>query len=522
MKIEMYTGYIRNWETLCEKLDISMRGGRDQIEREILLRGMERWGMAVCERLCGAFAFVIYDEATDTRYCARDHFGLRRFYYYPTENGEILFGTDVHSITRDPRFVKRLDRDALRLYMTFGYLAGERTMYQGLRKLMPGHYMICRGGKFDIRRYFEPVFAPDYAPSEADWIREIEDAAHIILSEDRTRPAVRNAVSFLSGGVDSSYLLALNGVERAYGIGFSDASRDETADAAETAKALGRRFEKKQIDAREYFDSIPRTIRAMELPLADASAVAFSIGCREAAQSAELLFSGEGVDEFFAGYWIYQRADALEKTVGDSYRGCMGVMDEQTARNFLKDPGDAVDDCSLFGNVFPKHAAAEEYASQLLETDIRLFLEGDILFNVSCAVADNSVEILTPFLDPRMFAVAARIPAAYKLRDGRGKYIFRKTAERLLPSEAAWRKKIGFAVPVRMWLADEALRGEIEERLFGRVSQMFFRQEPLRRVWNNYLAGNQEIWMIPYAAYVFAVWYETCFEADDSENRISL
>ena len=150
--------------------------------------------------------------------------------------------------------------------------------------------------------------------------------------------------------------------------------------------------------------------------------------------------------------------------------------------------------------------------SRMLAVDITLWLEGDILFGVGRSARANGIDLLLPFADRRMFELSASIPSTLKQKDGTAKYILRKAAETRIPNEIAFRRKVGFSVPARKWFREERFRPQIEQVLFGIVSQSYFDQDILRNKWESFLNGADDVWSIPYMIYIFVLWYETCYE----------
>lgn len=229
MALCYYEGYIRNRRQLCR--DLGLPDGTT--EQAILETGYRRWGAGLGHRLYGAFAFAFRNQADGSLFCARDQLGLQPFFYCLAGNGELLFSGDVNDIIGDPRYRPALDLQALQNYMSFGYPIGENTLWQGVRKLMPGQTLAFRAGKPVISTYYKPVYAPEHDRAEAYWTSQIEATLRAILSEDRENHDFRSTCAFLSSGVDSSWLLALSGVRRAIGIGYPGEACSEAALAAD-------------------------------------------------------------------------------------------------------------------------------------------------------------------------------------------------------------------------------------------------------------------------------------------------
>ncbi len=494
-----YEGYIRNRRQLCR--DLSLPEGTT--EQEILEAGYRRWGADVVDRLYGAFAFAFRGD-DGALFCARDQLGLQPFFYCLAGSGVLLYGGDVNDIVRDPRYRPALDSQALQNYMTFGYPIGERTLWRGIHKLMPGQALIFRQGKVRLSDCYKPVYAPEHDRTEADWTAQIEGTLKTILSEDRENNDFRSACALLSSGVDSSWLLALSGVRRAIGIGYQGEDGSEAALAAETARTLNVDFCEVDISPEAFFEAIPRAVRRMGLPIADASAIALGVGCERAALGSSICLSGEGADEFFAGYQIYRRAEALAHTGGPWHYGCAGVMAAADVASLLK--LERPFPCEHLVEQLYADSESDEHLSRLLRIDCALWLEGDILFGINRSTRSSGLKLLLPYADRRLFELSTRIPAALKWKDGVGKYILRRAAQRQLPREVAFRPKIGFSVPIRRWMRREPFRARVEAVLFAPQSARFFDQPLLRHYWSAFLAGNDVLWQIAYAAYVFLIW----------------
>ena len=306
VQVEEYRGHIRNWKTLCGELGIDDTLPREEREKEILAKGYTAWGTKLTDHLYGMFAFALWDDEAESLYCARDHFGTKPFYYYETEDGGLLYGTMIRDIMEKPGFVKELNEEMLQIYLSLTYVAGEDTFFKGLKKLMPGHFLTWKNGELTIERYFAPEYRIDEGKSLEDWADEIHTTLANVMPE--VKEPHETAESFLSGGVDSSYVLAMSDAVAGDSCGYEDARFDESPLAAETAKILGREFHRALIKPEDYFAEVPYVMENMELPLGDASAIVFSLGCKSTVENTKLCYSGEGADEFFGGYNMYRNA----------------------------------------------------------------------------------------------------------------------------------------------------------------------------------------------------------------------
>ena len=505
-QVRYFSGYIRNFRALCEELGIALPLSREEREEKILCKGYEKWGLALPEHLYGAFAIVIYDEKEQKTVCFRDQVGQKQM-FYAVVDGELLCDGDIDAIVADTRFEKKLNRRMLQQYLFYGYPIGEETFYEGVYKLRPGHLIVFDENGLQVQQYFKPTFEPDESKSVEDFAKEIEEVVEQILSEERADTELPYKESFLSGGVDSSYLLAAGDAQAANTVGYAESGFDESALARRTAEVLRKDFNVKMISPEEYFARIPTVIDKMGQPLGDASAVAFSIGCSAVAEHAKVVYSGEGIDEFFGGYNAHKR----ELPSDWVYLTCSHIMSEEYVKSLMLDHDDTVKAVDPVIGLW-KEVEGQDPLAQKLTIDISLWLEGDIYLNTDRTSTACGIELHTPFSDLRLFNVARRIPAKYKFMNDQNKYVFRLAASSKLPDEVAFRKKVGFPVPVRKWLSDERYNKPIAQTLFGRASQKFFDQNELNKLWDSYLSGEEQYWGRVYAIYAFLLWYEKKFE----------
>ena len=503
--VRYFSGYIRNYRSLCEELGIALPLSREEREEAILIRAYEKWGTDLTSHLYGAFAIALWDAEQETLYVFRDQVGQKQM-FYAVAGDELLCSGDIDAIVADERVGKRLNKRMLQQYLFYGYPIGEETFYEGVYKLRPGHYLAWDGKKLEKVRYFKPSFEPDTTKSEDEFAKEIEDVVEQILGEERGDTELPYKESFLSGGVDSSYLLAASDAQSANTVGYAESGFDESALARHTAEVLGKGFSVKMITPQEYFERIPTVIDKMGQPLGDASAVAFSIGCTAVAEHAKVVYSGEGIDEFFGGYNAHKR----ELPSDWVYLTCSHIMSEAVVKSLMLDYDAGVKAVDPVRELWDE-VQGQSPLAQKLTIDISLWLEGDIYLNTDRTSTACGIELHTPFSDLRLFNVARRIPAEYQFNGEQNKYVFRKAASSKLPDEVAFRKKVGFPVPVRKWLADERFNKPIADKLFGESSQRFFDQEELKKLWTSYLGGEEQYWGRIYAIYAFLLWYDLKF-----------
>lgn len=540
IKVKEYRGHIRNWEALCHELEIyealsnatsdnqeapSEEQGviaasvseipnhkkimtRQEREEAILTKAYEKWGYNMADHLYGMFAFALWDEEEQKLFCLRDQFGTKPFYYYVTKEGNLLYGTTIRQIMEQPGFEKELNEEMLQLYLSLTYVAGEDTFFKGVKKLLPGRYMVWQNGEMEIVRYWKPEFHPDESKSLEEWAEEIHTTIQEIMPE--VKEESESAASFLSGGVDSSYVLAMSDVQTAAACGYEEERFDESGMAAETAKLLGREFNRRVISPEEYFEIVPYVMYNMEQPLGDASAIVFALGCRAAAEKADICYSGEGADEFFGGYNMYRNAERYGENLKTFYVGNTNIMKEDEKKKILKNYHENMLPIDLVKDIYKETEDLDPLA-KMSNVDIQIWLEGDIYLNVDKMSEAAGLEIRMPLTDRRIFDIASRMPSKYKVNEEQNKVAFRTAAANVLPEEIAFRKKLGFIVPIRIWMADERYNQDVQRLFNSEIAKKFFNVDEIKAIFDEYVGGNSDNWRKVWTIYTFLVWYEEYF-----------
>ncbi len=510
-KIKTYRGHIRNWRELCGQLQISPEADRRERELQIIEKAYDKWREDIGSHLIGMFAFAIWDEETQELFACRDHFGTKPFYYYETKDKNLLFGTFIRDIMKEEGFVKELNEDLLQIYLTLTYVAGEDTFFKGVKKLLPGRYLKWSPGpegRLEIKRYWKPEFSPNEDKTLAEWADEINRTMDIIMPE--VKDEEESAGSFLSGGVDSSYVLAVSDAKEAFTIGYDDERFDESPLAQQTADILGRKLIRRKIEPEEYFGIVPWVMENMEQPLGDASAIAFAIGCRAAKEHTSLCYSGEGSDEFFGGYNMYRNAERYGDALKTFYVGNTNIMKEDEKRALLKNYKEGILPIDLVRDIY-EETEGYDPLTKMSDVDIQIWLEGDIYLNVDKMSEAAGIEIRMPLTDIRMFDIASRIPAAFKVNEEQNKVAFRTAALSMIPEEVAFRKKLGFIVPIRHWMSDDRYNSDIKKTLRSKEAEQFFNIEEVEKIWDAYTGGDSDLWRKLWTIYTFLVWYRQYF-----------
>ena len=536
-----FNGEIYNHQEIREELIAKGHVMGSGADTEVLIHGYEEWGEDILQKLRGMFAFVIWDKKNETLFGARDFFGIKPF-YYTIANGNFIYGSEIKSILEHPDVKKEVNPVALENYLTFQYSVLEETFFKGLFKLMPAHCFTFKNGKLDIKRYWEPVFEPDHSKSLDQWVDEIDAAMQDSIQAHKIADV--EVGSFLSSGVDSSYVAACFKGDKTFTVGFDYQNYNEI----DYAKALSEKIEidnySHLISEQEYWDSIGNVQYHMDEPLADPSAIALYFVARTAAEHVKTSMSGEGADEFFGGYNIYREphdllpltrlprpvrkglgamAQKLPKMKGKNYliRGSKDLqerfignafmLNEQERERILKHPTGKFHHTQLTKPFYDKVKHLDD-VTKMQYIDIHFWLIGDILLKADKMSMAHSLEVRVPFLDRVVFDVARRVPTEHKVTKENTKFAMRQAAHRYLPDMVAEKKKLGFPVPIRVWLKEDKYYNIVKEAFHSPAAQEYFKTEEIMKYLDDHKAGkadnSRKIWTV----YMFLVWHKQFFE----------
>ena len=538
----VFNGEIYNYQALTEELTAAGHTFATKSDTEVLLHGWEEWGRDLLPRLRGMFAFALWDRESETLFCARDYFGIKPLYYYEAEDGTLLFASEIKAFLDHPAFEKQLNESQLELYLSFQYSPGEDTFFRGVKKLLPAHCLTLDGSGLRVERWWQADFTPELSPT--DWPQTIDKtmqdsvAAHKIADVE--------VAGFLSGGVDSAYTTSLARPTRCYTIGYAEEGYDEAAEAAHLARVLGIQNRVRRITPEEFWDAIPAVQYHMDEPLADAAAVALYFLNSEAARDVKVCLSGEGADEFFAGYNIYKEPftaswydrlpAGLRRALGavaqrlpavpgvnflvrralpleERYYGNTALMTERQKRRLLRHDYRAALPFDL-ARPYWQASAGLDPVTRMQWCDLHLWLAGDILLKADKMSMAHSLELRVPFLDREVFALARRLPPDAKADARQTKKALRAAAARHLPLPSAERKKRGFPVPVRDWLRDPVYAAQVRAAFDSPAAARFFQVRQLHILLDRHLRRRQDNWRQIFCIYCFLVWYEQFFGSD--------
>ena len=541
-----FNGEIYNYQPIKEMLIEKGHVFKSHADTEVLIHLYEEKGEEMLNDLRGMFAFAIYDMKNKKLFAARDFFGIKPF-YYGVFNNHMLFGSEIKSFLAFPDFKKEVNTVALENYLTFQYSVLDETFFKGVYKLKPGHYLVYKDGKIDIKRYFQPKFEPEMAGLQ-DTIKKIED---VMLDSVKTHKISDVEVgSFLSSGVDSSFVAATFKGDKTFTVGFDYEKYNEIGYAEKLSEKVGIDNYSKIISTDEYWDSLGKIQYHMDEPLADPSAVALYFVSKLASKHVKVALSGEGADEFFGGYNIYREPMDLQITklipkplrkgiaaimkalpfrfkgknylirasmdLEDRFIGNAKMFSEKERERILKNPTGKYNHKEITKPYYD-FTKGQDDVTRMQFIDLNLWMVGDILLKADKMSMANSLEVRVPFLDKEVFEVARHVQPDYRVNREATKYAFRMAAKDYLPEEVASKKKLGFPVPTRVWLKDEKYYNIVKTAFQSEAAQKYFNTDKIVKYLDDHKNGkadnSRKVWTI----YMFLVWYNQFFGNEEKE-----
>lgn len=485
----VFNGEIYNFRELRAELEAAGYDFRTQGDGEVILQAYLRDGERCFARLDGMFAIALWDLRTQTLLLARDRFGEKPLYYTHNQ-GRLLFGSELKSLLQSPDCPREVNPAALGAYLSYGYVPCPLTIFHDVHKLPPAHWLRYRNGQVTLERYWRPSLSPKLKLDEA----EAEEA----LAEHLERAVASRLVSdvsfgaFLSGGLDSSTVVALMARQlsqpvKTFTIGFREAAYSELDDARLVASHLGTEHHELVVEP-DAVALLHDLVWHFDEPFADSSAVPTFLVSQLARRHVKMVLTGDGGDELFGGYDRYLRLLELERLgplrlpaavalrmagalMPDPRGGRLARVGERLhlpfAERYLS--GVALTRPDVARALHANSGGASHYRLPLLDApgadlgagdsvldravaiDLQSYLPDDILVKLDRMAMANSLEGRAPFLEPGLAGFALRLPEKLRVRDGRGKHLLRRVAERWLPPSVLSKPKQGFAIPLDDW-----------------------------------------------------------------------
>ena len=537
----VFNGEIYNYLEIKDELKKKGYSFENKSDTEVIINGYQEWKEDVVNHLRGMYAFAIYDINNKKLFMARDKWGIKPLYYC-NFNNTFMFSSEIKAFLEHPDFIKELNTDILSAYLCFNSTPTTETFFKGVYRLEPGHYLTYQDGKVDIKKFFQI----DISPEKQDMDKIVNDI----------KDAMKNSVeyhqisdvevgSFLSSGIDSSYLVSLARPDKTYTVGYDNPKYDEISYAKDLTEKLGISNTSKKITKEEYINNFDKIMYYMDEPLADPSAIALYFVAEIASHDVKVVMSGEGADEFFGGYgtyledisqswymkipyflrhaaamvakvlpdirglnFIYRRGQHLE----DYNIGLGRVFRDEEARKVVK-LKNQIPTKSIVASLYNDYKGKDDTSKRQV-IDYYYWLVKDFLHAVDRNTMMFSLEARTPFLDDKVYEVARKLPFEAKINSETTKPALRLAAKSVIPNESYKKKKLGFPVPLREWIKDDDLYNKIKIKFESDNASKFFNQKRILKLLELHKTGKKDCYKKVWTIYTFLVWYDVYFKED--------
>jgi len=556
----VFNGEVYNYQALRSQLLAHGHRFKSNSDTEAILHLYEEEGPECVKKLKGMFAFAIWDGRDRTLFLARDRVGKKPLFYY-LDDDCLIFGSEIKAILEDPKVKREPDYVAIHHYLTWQSVPSPFSAFSGIKKLPPAHYLVCRGGKAELARYW----CLSYLPKQD---LNVHDLKEEVIG--RLREAVRMRMisdvplgAFLSGGIDSSAVVALmaetmSAPVKTFSIGFKEESYNELKFARMVADQYKTEHTEFIVEP-DALDVLPKLVWHYNEPFADPSAIPTYYVSKLAREHVTVILNGDGGDENFAGYGRY-RANAFSQTIHRFFptplaKAMLPVAmmmphgKGQTnffwlAKRFLQEyvkspelrnagwlchftpekkeelysPDFSAQVCGSdsFDLILDRYreAQAASFTDKTLYADVMMYLPDALLVKVDIASMANSLEARSPFLDHEFMEFVARIPAELKLKGRTTKFILREALRGMLPDEILFRPKMGFGVPLDHWFRN-ALKGMAYDTLLApkAVGRGYFRKEAVKKMLDEHASGRWNWQYHIYDLLMLELWHNTFIDA---------
>ena len=557
-----FNGEIYNYLELREELIQEGVEFRTDTDTEVILALYQSIGIKLLDKINGMFAFALWDNSKQELFVARDRIGKKPL-YYSFFNNDLVFASELKAMLSLPSIPKEIRLDAVHDFFAYQYIPDPKTIFQGIHKLEPGHYLLVNKEGLKKQQYWDISFAKQTEQPESELIKELQQ-----LAGDCTAKRMISDVplgAFLSGGVDSSGVVALMAKQSdktngeaitTCSIGFDEEKFDETKYAAMVAKQYKTEHHK-LIVQENVEDNLEHIVSFFDEPFADPSLVPTYFVSQLARQKVTVAIAGDGGDEVFAGYGKYavdhienKLRDKIPKWLRNSILPSLSKLASQVDINAFQRASSLLNSLSVepamgfyISNSFIKDATwqalikdetkaelanyhpseqtiarynqcdGKDHLSRILYTDMKTYLPGDILVKVDRMSMANSLEVRAPILDYKLMEFACTLPSNLKFNtDGNKvekKYLLKEAFKDYLSDDILYRKKMGFSVPLASWLRTE-LKEITEDRLLNRTDGLsrFFKQEQIAKLWHEHKAETKDNATVLWSMLMFQMWWD--------------
>jgi len=534
----IFNGEIYNYQDLRQELLNLGHLFKTNTDTEVIVHGFEAWGENLPNKLRGMFAFAIWDRKNQKLFLARDNWGIKPLYFYQNDD-VFMFASEIKAFLDHPLFIKEFNEKILASYLCFNSTPTKETFFKNVYRLEPGHTLTYENKKASEKRYFALDFEEENASLD-ETVNNIYKAMEESVKYHKISDV--EVGSFLSSGIDSSFLVSLARPDKTFTVGYDDPKYDEISYAKDLADKLHIENKSKKITKEEYINNFAKIMYHMDEPLADPSAIALYFVSMLASQDVKVVTSGEGADELFGGYNIYKSEidSSLYLKIPYFIRHILAkvasIFPDARGFNFLYRNGQKLEDYSIgLSRIFRDKEALklvnnkeqikpisvvkpfyEEYKnkSNLVKRqviDFYFWLVRDFLHAVDRNTMAFGLEARTPFLDKAVYEVARKMPSSAKVNKTQTKVALRLAAKKVIPNEAYNKKKLGFPVPLRAWLKEDDLYNLVKEKFESSVAQKYFDQKKVLKLLQEHKNNKKDNYKKVWTIYTFLVWYEIFF-----------
>ncbi|MCI8352228.1 MAG: asparagine synthase (glutamine-hydrolyzing) [Clostridia bacterium] len=536
--VVVFNGEIYNYRELKKELEKLGYKFRTNSDTEVLLYGYEEWKEELPKKLRGMFAFSIWDKKNKNLFCARDHFGIKPFYYYQRDK-TFMFASEIKAFLEHPDFEKILNKDLIGPYLSFSFTPTNETLFKGVYVLEPGTSLNFKDNKITVKKYYELDFK-----EKNDDYKQIVDKIEEVIDDSVKHHMISDVEvgAFLSSGVDSSYIVSLARPNKTYTIGYELNKYSEIEYAKALTKELSIENISTKITKEEYMKTVSKILYYMDEPSCDPSAISLYFVSKEAVKDVKVVMSGEGADEFFGGYNTYREEVDLKLynkipfKIRHILANIFGKLPEFRGRNLIVRRGmsleeeyigvnkiysekerkkiinckDTIKNQDITKSIFDKFKSNNNII-KMQAIDIRYWLTKDILLKADKMTMANSIESRIPFVDKEVFKIASSLPLEYKISKTNTKVALREAAKKSIPNEAYKKKKLGFPVPLREWMREDDVYNEIKNTINQEFVKEFFNQKYVLKLLEEHKKNKKDNYKKVWAIYSFIKWYEVFF-----------
>ena len=538
--VTVFNGEIYNYLELKSDLVKKKHKFKTNCDTEVLVHGYEEWKDELPKKLRGMYAFAIYDNKNKELFIARDNFGIKPLYYY-ANNDTFMFASEIKSFLEHPDFKKELNKDLIAPYLSFSFTPTKETLFKGVYRLDPGTSITYKDGKITTKKFYNIEFNV----TKKDYDKVVDDIDKLMKnSVEKHMISDVEIGSFLSSGVDSSYLVALARPDKTYTVGYSDKKYNEIEYAKNLTKELGINNTSKIITKEEYLKVIPKIMYHLDEPTADPAAVALYFVAELASKDVKVVLSGEGADEFFGGYnfyrsdvdvsWYNKIPKCIRRTIAkiclhlpevkglnflvrrgltleENYIGVNKVYSERETKKLVK-VSNFIKNKDITKEVYDEFKNADDIV-KMQAIDINFWLIKDILQKADRMTMAHSLEGRVPFIDKEVFSYASSLPIEYKVTKENTKVALRDAAKKVIPTEAYKKKKLGFPVPLREWMKQDDFYNEIKGMFNNDIAKELFDVKHLNKLLDDHVNGKRDNYKKVWTVYCFLKWHEVYFES---------